>query len=62
MSLTIDRTIDRTDVTSTSGVEQWLEVMYGIRANATVRATFVPVNHDYPAGIANWLRVMWGLG
>ena len=43
-------------------VERWLQVMYGIRPNPTVRATFVPMTHPYAGGVAEWLEALWGIG
>jgi hypothetical protein len=53
-------TIDRTDLRSPS-MERWLEVMYGIRPNAAVRRTFVPMSYQHDAGVVDWLRTMWGV-
>lgn len=68
MSLTIDPVDLRFDVATeqpTAGaapsVERWLEAMYGIRPEAKVRRTFVPMNRSPTAGVADWLHRMWGL-
>ena len=42
-------------------VERWLDVMYGIRPNRAVRATFAPITCRYAGGIAEWLGRMWGI-
>lgn len=74
MSLTID-TVElysesASDVTPAAGAspvagpptaERWLEVMYGIRPDARLRARFVPITHQYEGGEAEWLWRMWGI-
>jgi hypothetical protein len=73
MSLTIDRrelgsdalveqqTAPERPDEAAAGVERWLEVMYGIRPDAAVRATFVPMTDRCSARIADWLSRLWGL-
>jgi hypothetical protein len=41
--------------------ERWLEVMYGIRPNSSLRRTFVPMTDRHAAGVVDWLRTMWGI-
>jgi len=42
-------------------VERWLEVMYGIRPHAGLRARFVPITHHHEGDVAQWLETMWGI-
>jgi len=73
MSLTIethdllDVADDVTSATDTPrvqalSVEHWLDVMYGIRPDAALRATFVPIAYDHGGDVAEWLETMWGVG
>lgn len=74
MSLTIDThelhsapahdaspAVDEHTATGPPTVERWLEVMYGIRPNAGLRAKFVPITHHYEGDVAKWLETMWGI-
>ncbi|MGH8972133.1 MAG: hypothetical protein ACRD0C_02890 [Acidimicrobiia bacterium] len=74
MSLTIDstdrrsdpspehpKTVERQPDEASPTVERWLDVMYGIRPNPAVRATFAPITSRYAGGIAEWLGRMWGI-
>lgn len=74
MSLTIDTqdlfsesvddvppALDEFTLTGTPTVERWLEVMYGIRPDARLRARFVPITHYYEGDVAKWLETMWGI-
>jgi hypothetical protein len=74
MSLTIDThelysesacdvtpALEELPVTGTPTVEHWLEVMYGIRPDAGLRARFVPITHHYQGDVAKWLQTMWGI-
>ncbi len=48
-------------VTRPPTAERWLEVMYGIRPDARLRARFVPITHHYEGDVAKWLETMWGI-
>lgn len=54
-------TVDERTVSGPPTVERWLEVMYGIRPDAALRARFVPITHRYEGDAAKWLETMWGI-